>query len=104
MGSDQSEGEELKNTAGVCGLMVPKLPCLCWVFLLEVSMDGLVCVVSEERVKEEDVLGRGGWGSSSSLEVSDELAKWPITLGRLNFHVGAAEDAMVVASEDVSRA
>lgn len=59
-----------------------------------------MCVVSEERVTEDDVLGRGSCGSSSIVE-SDALApKWPITVGRLNRQPDgetANEDIVVVS-------
>ena len=68
-------------------------------FPVDVSVDVRVCVVSEERVMEEDVLGRGNCGVSFVAIVdSDVPPKCPITLGRLMRQCEGVLDATVVAS------
>lgn len=64
-------------------------------------MDVRVCVVSEERVIEDEVLGRGERVGSSTVP-SDAEAKEPIIVVRLNRHVG--EEECVDVSDVASRA
>ena len=79
VGSDHSEGDELKMVVDECERIEPK--CI----LRGASEDVRVYTVEEpEWVTLEEVLGRGGGIPSTSSSGAGE--KWPATEGRLNFH------------------
>ena len=81
VGSDQSEGEELKMVVDECERIEPKY------ILRGASEDVRVYVVDEpECVTLEEVLGRGGGEPLSLSSSNEEGVKWPATGGRLNFH------------------